>query len=212
MSVRQIVGYDPPRRFQRCLGAQRRMAGRQPHEPDDHNEDDETAGEEKPNSAPSGNRRPRFMRVLLPQHIVPVEVPRPKAHRVEPVLPSMSVSGHGRAVLFLCRLARRHAATRRQRNAGSRAWLEECTGTPRRARWAWAWADVEFRPLVSSNLVPSPRARNDSVRPVHADPGPSGGPWRSPANGSLLLGWVAVGRSGQPKGYRVFPSAHQKFT
>jgi hypothetical protein len=30
----------------------------------------------------------------LPCYVVPVEMPRPKAHRVEPVLLSMSVSGH----------------------------------------------------------------------------------------------------------------------
>ena len=34
------------------------------------------------------------MRMPFPCYVVPVEMPRPKAHRMEPVLLSMSVSGH----------------------------------------------------------------------------------------------------------------------
>ena len=125
------------------------MVGGQSQEPDDHNEDEETTDQEKPLPAPCGNRRPRLLRVRLPQHVVPVEVPRPKAHRVELVLPSMSVSGH-RLAMCSChnRLARRHAAhpgddAEQVRGHGSKS-VRECSNDEPPS--PWAWTDVRFRP------------------------------------------------------------------
>ena len=132
------------------------MVARQSQEPDDYNEDDETADQEKPFPAPCRSRRPRLMRARLPQHVVPVEVPRPKAHHVEPVLPSMSVSGHclNMRPCLSC-LARRYVAppgdkAEQARGHGSKS-VREYSNEPASP---WAWTDVQFRPLFSWNLVP----------------------------------------------------------
>ncbi len=53
------------------------------------------------------------MRMGLPRHVVLVEVPRPKAHCVEPVLLPMAVSGHSLSVgSSLSRLAHHATANR----------------------------------------------------------------------------------------------------
>jgi hypothetical protein len=115
------------------------------------------------------------MRVLLLQQVAPVEVPRSKAHRVEPVRPSMSVGGHSLTMCsILSRLARRHAATpgenaEQARGHGSKSVREHF----KEPASAWAWTDVRFRPLFSWNLVPYWGHGMAQIGPFVPEPGPS---------------------------------------
>ncbi len=197
---------------------------RQSQEPDDHKEDDETTRQGEAASCAVCRRRPRLMRVRLPQHVVTVEVPWPKAHRVQPVLPSMSVSGHRLAMSLFSAASPTTTCggpqvTRRSRLKGMVRRVYGSTPTS-----PWAWTDVRFRPLFSWKLVPRLRTPYGSDRPVRA--GPSG-PTRSVlAEGDQptesVLRWATSGEwstrdiacslpVGESAG-RLSGCLHQKFT
>lgn len=176
------------------------MVTRQSQESDDHKEDDETTDQEKQLPVPCRSRRPRLKRVRLPQHVVPVEVPRSKAHRVQPVLPSMSVSGHRLAMRpVLSRLARRYAAP-----PGDEAEHAQGHSSKSVREYSNVALGVDRRVVPTAVLVepgPAPRTPYGSDRAVRA--GPSGPICSGDQPAESVLRRATVGGVAH-QGYRVF--------
>ena len=107
-------------------------------------------------------------------HMVPVEVPRPKTHRVEPVLLSMSVGGHSLArCSFPSRLAR-YSATPGDNQSRLEGMVRRVYGNTSTSPRRPMGVVTKFRPLISWNLVPRRGFGMARERPVRATPGRGG--------------------------------------
>ncbi len=129
-------------------------------------------------------------------------MPRPKAHRLEPVLPSMSVSGHRLAMgPVLSHLAQRHAAP-----PGDEAEQAQGHGSKCVRKYSNIALGVDRCAVPTAVLVepgPAPRTRYGSDRPARA--GPSGPPCSGDRPTESVLRRAAVGGVAH-QGYRVFPA------
>ena len=172
------------------LARERRMVGRQSHEPDDHNEDDETTGQEKPNSCAVSQSPPSIDEGASPA----AGAGRSAAAQGAPCGTGAAVDVCRRAQpsYVLCSQPPRPTTCghpRRQRRAGSRAWLEECTGALQRAPVGLGVDRCAVPTAVLVEPGPAPRTRYGSDRPVRAGPRTVGRPCSAhPPTESVLLG------------------------